>query len=690
MAATLSAGVGSLILKLDTPYDRVRTTDARDDLEKVQVWCSTTSGFTPSNSNKVFDGLSLSVVISKITTDGTTFTSLAAGTPYYVKYAFISTIDDVSATAFTISSELTATPVAASAQTVDISGYSAFVKNTAGTAVTPTTATLTAVINGITSPGYSWTITGGTLSSTSDSSTTVTPTLSSTSVTVTLSVAGTGLATPITKTIVMAIIPAGATGATGPNGSGGISAVISKSSHVFPADTTGAVTSYVNSGTELRVYEGATELAYDGAGTSNGTWTFSSGTPSNITVGSITDSGTYATIGQHSGVSAGTDTSLITYTITGKSSSGVSFTLTQTQTFTKSKVGATGPTGGSPNKYAIATIYKWASVQTPNPTGSSTYTWSSGTNSGYTGTATDGWYDTVPTNPGTSSLKLWTATKTVTDVATALTTPIDWTTGVMIGSVGGNGALGMTGTSGVNGVNAVTVNLYKAGLNQAGVGSPTGTSTYLWSNGTWAYTGDATWTKDPPLPSASNYGLTLWAARVTLIESAATAQSIINWTTAALVPISYYGANGPTGPTSTTPGPAGASARVAYAVTTTSPAGTPANKEETGDVVPTTGTWFPGVTWLTNAPATPLTAGQFLYQVDGLYNPVTGKTNWIGIPYLSNLKVGNLAALSVNTGALTVTDTITVTGNGTDGVLIKTDGIYIYNAGVLRVKLGSI
>jgi hypothetical protein len=212
MAATLSAGVGSLILKLDTPYDRVRTTDARDDLEKVQVWCSTTSGFTPSNSNKVFDGLSLSVVISKITTDGTTFTSLIAGTTYYIKYAFISTIDDVSATAFTISSELNAIPIVASAQTVDISGYSAFVKNTAGTGLDPATATLTAVINGITSPVYAWTITGGTLSSSTASSTTVTPSLSTTSVTVTLSVTGTGLVTPIVKTIVMVVASSGATG----------------------------------------------------------------------------------------------------------------------------------------------------------------------------------------------------------------------------------------------------------------------------------------------------------------------------------------------------------------------------------------------------------------------------------------------------------------------------------------------
>jgi hypothetical protein len=215
MAATLSAGVSSLILKLDTPYDRVRTTDARDDLEKVRVWCSTTSGFTPSDSNKVFDALSLSVVIAKITTDGTTFTSLVAGTTYYVRYAFISAIDDVSSTAYTISSELSAIPIIASAQTVDISGYSSFVKSSTNT-FTPATATLTAVLNGITSPVYAWTITGGTLSASNTSSTVVTPSTSATSVSVTLSVTGAGLNTPIVKSIIMAIITDGTQGFSPP------------------------------------------------------------------------------------------------------------------------------------------------------------------------------------------------------------------------------------------------------------------------------------------------------------------------------------------------------------------------------------------------------------------------------------------------------------------------------------------
>ena len=113
MSATLSAGVNSLILKLDTPYDTIRTSDVRDDLVKVKVWCSATSGFTPidtgtAGANQVFDGLSLSIVISKLA-DGT---ALAAGTPYYVKYAFISDIDEA---VYTVSSQITATPVSAPA-----------------------------------------------------------------------------------------------------------------------------------------------------------------------------------------------------------------------------------------------------------------------------------------------------------------------------------------------------------------------------------------------------------------------------------------------------------------------------------------------------------------------------------------------------------------------------------------------
>lgn len=786
MAATLSAGVGSLILKLDTPYDRVRLTDARDDLQKVQVWCSTTSGFIPSNSNKVFDGLSLSVVISKITTDGTTFTSLVAGTTYYVKYAFISNIDDVSATAFTVSSELNATPIVASAQTVDISGYSAFVKNSAGTALTPATVTLTAVINGITSPVYAWTITGGTLSSSNTVSTTVTPTLSATSVIVTLSVTGTGLATPIVKTIAMAIVNDGqnatayglvvsagaiqrtkagalnpttltvygyfAVGITTPglyagrfkiyeNGSatasytsaanettytytpssanitslkaelylaGGttvkvdeqsipivldgtdtVTAVLTNESATVPADNIGTVATFVGAETTMSVFVGATD--------DSANWTFTAAKTNITSTASGTPINRTQTVTALSAVSGFID---ITASKSGYTSITKRFNVNKSlngATGPTGPTGITGPTGTSPNKYATAYLYQWATTAT-TPTGNSIYTWSTSSNDSYT--ASDGWYTTVPTNPGTALIKLWTATKSINDTATAVTTNINWTSGALVGAISQNGAFGVTGAtgaSGSNGINTITLRVYKPAITIPS--APTGTSTYIWSTSTLSAPSDTTWTLNPPTSTSGLQGQTLWAATITITDAATSPQTTVNWTSSAIVAQSYYATNGVTGPTgaqgatgspgATGSGTPGISARVAYAVTTTTPASTPANKSETGDIVPATGTWFPGVTWQTNSPAT-LTAGQFLYQVDGLYNPATNTTNWIGVPYLSSLKVGNLAAISTNTGALTVTDNITVTGNGTDGVLITTTGISIYNAGVLRVRLGSI
>lgn len=135
-----------------------------------------------------------------------------------------------------------------------------------------------------------------------------------------------------------------AKGDIGPVGANAVAAVLSNEVHVFPAASDGTVSTYAWSGTEVRVYEGAAELLYDGVGTSNGTWKVTTAV-TNIICGTLTDSGTFLTVGTHSGVAAGTDTSSIVYTITGKSSAGVSFTVTKNQTFTKSKAGATGAAG---------------------------------------------------------------------------------------------------------------------------------------------------------------------------------------------------------------------------------------------------------------------------------------------------------------------------------------------------------
>lgn len=169
--------------------------------------------------------------------------------------------------------------------------------------------------------------------------------------------------------------------------SAAISAVVSNEAFVFNAATDGTVSSYTGSGTQIRVYQGASELTYDGVGTANGTWKIAT-TATNITVGSITDSGTYATVGNHSGVAAGTDTSTITYTLTGKSTTGVAFTIVKLQTFSKSKTGATGTGTAGANGLSSLTAYKVQAQNLDAPTFTATTTGA---------TAPTGWTTTTPT-----------------------------------------------------------------------------------------------------------------------------------------------------------------------------------------------------------------------------------------------------------------------------------------------------
>jgi len=108
MAAFLYPGVKSLQLVLDRPYDSIRTTDVRDDLTSVKVWYSLTSGFNPNNGEGTLvpSGNSLNVTIPNLTPN----------TRYYVKYAFISAIDEdevdpagpAGPGSYTVSAQLTA------------------------------------------------------------------------------------------------------------------------------------------------------------------------------------------------------------------------------------------------------------------------------------------------------------------------------------------------------------------------------------------------------------------------------------------------------------------------------------------------------------------------------------------------------------------------------------------------------
>lgn len=123
------------------------------------------------------------------------------------------------------------------------------------------------------------------------------------------------------------------------SGLGGLTAILSNEAHVFAANNAGTVSSYAGSGTTIRLFEGGTELTYDGVGTSNGTWKIVA-TPTGITTGSITDSGLFVTIGDHSAM--GGDTASISYAITGKRTTGGAISLVAIQTFAKAKMGAVG------------------------------------------------------------------------------------------------------------------------------------------------------------------------------------------------------------------------------------------------------------------------------------------------------------------------------------------------------------
>ena len=143
------------------------------------------------------------------------------------------------------------------------------------------------------------------------------------------------------------------------------------------------------------------------------------------------------------------------------------------------------------------------------------------------------------------------------------------------------------------------------------------------------------------------------------------------------------GATGATGATGS--GNAGDSARRAYVVNTSSTvpgAVTPG----VGDVVPTSSAG----TWSFTATST-LSAGQYMYQVDGTY-VAGGNTSW-GNPYLSNLKVGTLSALTANLGTVNAGNITGTAGMQVTGQVLLTglnlDATYGFYSGLTVNQSGS-
>ena len=335
--------------------------------------------------------------------------------------------------------------------------------------------------------------------------------------------------------------------------------------------------------------------------------------------------------------------------------------------------GTNGAPGTAATNNGTAQLYQWSTAQPANPTGNSTWTWSTGVNSNYTG-AND-WQTSIPANPQTPGIRLWVAAKQITAQAGTTNTVVDWTTGTV--------SVYASSLNGLNGLQTAEPTVYQWAQT---IPSISGTSLYTWSNGT--YPTVSGWSLTPG--SSPSVGYTLWAATVKLVASASETQSTINWLTASISAVGYAGTNGSNGGPGA-PGAQGASSRLAYARIANNPTPVQTTVEVNGDNLPSSGDWGLTATWATSDPSP--TSTNTLYQADGIYNPVTNKTVW-SAPYISSLKVGLLSAITVNTGALTVQDRLTVSATGSiaggqSGFNTGTGFFIGYSDGAYKLSVGN-
>lgn len=292
-------------------------------------------------------------------------------------------------------------------------------------------------------------------------------------------------------------------GDDGADGVDGITVVLSNESHSLLTAANGDVT-YTGSGTTIRLYEGTTELIYDGVGTASSRWKATT-TGVSVTAGSVADSGDFATVGNHSSMTA--NVASVTYNITGKRANGTAFSFARIQSLTKTITGTDGDPGAAGINTAVVYAYQRASSN-PGNKPSTTRTWSFGSGSFNSSDLGNSWTSIIPT--GSADLYFCAAVANGTG-STDTVAAGDWTAAQLFSSNGDNGAAG---------ANGAPVSLYrKSTSNSSAPASFSGTFTYTFATG--AVTGGTlnSWTATVPTLAAGEYA---WVRQATASASATT------------------------------------------------------------------------------------------------------------------------------------------------------------------------
>jgi predicted phage tail protein len=403
------------------------------------------------------------------------------------------------------------------------------------------------------------------------------------------------------------------------NGEHAIQMSLSNGAHTLPAASDGTVTSYVGSGTEVRVFEGVTELDYDGIGAANGTWTLSRAVQTGIlsTLGTITESVKRAVVGDHGGLT--TDVATVRYTVTGKTSTGGAISLFMDQTLTKAKAGSTS---------TIVTLFRRTttnSAPSVDTTGSATYTFGSGFISGQP-------LNWTIADPGSSSgAYLWSIQQSCSGASgTATLSNASWSAPVLVG---------------VDVTNTAKVQLFRWAPISPTPAKPTGTSTWTWaSSAQTGYAGAGGWSMTIP----SNPGISgqyLWVATKLITALSTAVSTSVDWSadpsSITVDAVSSNGLNGIDGIKTTT-------------VTV--------YRWETGAGAPTGPSGSPLYTWATNS----FGAAPTNWQLTPGTAPAPGYTLWGASVFLSD------AASNAQTSFDWVNASITARGyagtNGSPGV----------------------